>query len=99
MFRKAAAALAGLGLIGGAGSVAYNQHGDAIVKIKGKDGHVQTVSIKASGGATFSCPSGTRDRLAPLDIKAGRIKLTLQQVRRQENQLERRYPTHEAPHA
>jgi hypothetical protein len=96
MIRKAAAALTGLGLIGGAGSVVYNQHGDAIVTIKDKAGRTQTVSI-ASGGARFSCPGGTHDKVAAHDLRAGRIKLTLQQVRRTELRLERLYPDHNAP--
>ena len=81
----------GLGLVGGAGSVVYNKHGDAIVTIKDKAGHTQTVSI-GSGGAKFSCPSGTHDKLTPHDLRAGRIKLTLLQVRRTEVAMEHRYP-------
>jgi hypothetical protein len=96
MIRKAAAMVTGLGLVGGAGSVVYNQHGDAIVTIKDKAGHTQTVSI-ASGGARFSCPSGTHDKVAPHDLRAGRIKLTLQQVRRTELRIERQYPGGNAP--
>ena len=99
MIRKAVGALAGLGLIGGAGSVAYDQHGDATVKIKDTAGHVHTVQIAAASGKAFSCPAGTRDKLEPYDLRAGRIKLTLLQVRRTEAAIERRYPTHTAPNA
>ena len=100
MLRKAAAAgLAGLGLIGGAGTVVYHDNGDATVKIKDqRTGKVQSVTIHG-GGATFSCPGGTRDRLEPYDIKLGRIKLTLQHVRRAERAIELQYPTHTAPSA
>jgi hypothetical protein len=88
--------LAGLGLIGGAGSVVYNQHGDAIVKIKDKSGHVRTVRI-ASGGKRFSCPPGTHDKVAAMDIKLGRIELTLQQVRRAEDKIQHTYMPRTAP--
>jgi len=96
MIRKAAAMVTGLGLVGGAGSVVYNQHGDAIVTIKDRAGHTQTVSI-ATSGAKFSCPNGTHDKLAAHDVRAGRIKLTLLQVRRTEDEIERLYPGGNAP--
>jgi hypothetical protein len=92
MLRKAAAGLAGLGLIGGAGSVVYNHNGDATVKITDAAGHVQTVQLGSGNGRAFSCPDGTSDKLKATDITAGRIKLTLQKVRREEAALERRYP-------
>ena len=93
------AALTGLGLIGGAGSVVYNHNGDATVKIKDGSGHVRTVQITSAGGKTFSCPSGTHDKTAPIDLEAGRIKLTLQTVRSAERKIELRYPSHTAPAA
>jgi hypothetical protein len=97
MLRKAAAGLAGLGLIGGAGSVVYGHNGDATVRIKdSKTGQVQTVHI-AGSGKSYSCPSGTHDKLEPHDLRAGRIKLTLHRVRTQEHALERRYPGGRAP--
>jgi hypothetical protein len=97
MLAKAAAGLAGLGLIGGAGTVVYNNSGDATVKIKDdKTGIVQTVRL-GEGGRSFSCPLGTNGKLEPYDIRAGRIKLTLKRVRRQEHAIERRYPSNEAP--
>lgn len=95
--RKAVTALAGLGLIGGAGSVVYNQHGDATVKIKDSSGKVHAVVIK-SNGKSFSCPVGTHDKVKQYDINAGRIELTLQAVRRSERAIERRYPKNVAPH-
>jgi hypothetical protein len=84
-------------LIGGAGSVAYNHHGVATVKIKDPSGHVQTVSLGAGDGRTFSCPSGTHDKVAPLDIRLARITLTQRAVRRSERAIERRYPTTSKP--
>lgn len=100
MLRQAAASLAGLGLIGGAGTVIYNNSGDATVKITDdKTGKVQTVQIRAAGGKSFSCPVGTNDKLEPYDIKLGRVKLTLQQVRRAERKIDQRYPSHRAPGA
>ena len=99
MVRKAAGVLASLGLIGGAGSVAYNQHGDATVKITDQNGQVHSVQISSANGTSFSCPSGTDAKLEPIDIRAGRIKLTLQALRRSERQVMTKYPTHTAPHA
>jgi hypothetical protein len=97
MLGKVAAGLAGLGLIGGVGTVVYNNHGDATVQIKNnKTGRVQRVRIE-SGGQEFSCPLGIDDQLKPHDIAAGRIKLTLLQVRRQERAIMRRYPSGVAP--
>ena len=97
MVRKAVAALTGLGLIGGAGSVVYNQHGDATVKIKDAGGQVHSVVI-GSDGKQFSCPPGTHEQLQGYDLRAGRIKLTLQAVRRTEHAIEARYPGSVAPH-
>jgi hypothetical protein len=100
MVRKGiAAGLAGLGLIGGAGSVVYNNNGDATVKVKNdRTGKVESVQLHA-GGRSFSCPAGTRDKVEPHDLELGRIQLTLRQVRGQERKLERQYPNHRAPDA
>jgi hypothetical protein len=96
--KAAAAGLAGLGLIGGAGTVIYHNNGDATVKIKNdKTGQVQSVLIRGAGGKSYSCPSGTREKLNPYVIAGGRIKLTLRQVRRQESAIMKRYPNHRAP--
>jgi hypothetical protein len=92
MLGKLVAGLAGLGLIGGAGTVVYNNHGDATVKIKNeKTGRVQSVRIEA-GGKEYLCPMGINEKLKPYDLAAGRIKLTLRQVRRVEHALLRQYP-------
>jgi hypothetical protein len=95
--RKAVSGLTALGLIGGAGSVVYNSHGDATVKIKDASGHVQTVQISANHAKAFSCPTGTHDKVAPLDIKLGRIKLTQQSVKRSELAIEHKYPVNSTP--
>ena len=99
VIRKTVATLSGLGLIGGAATVAYNKHGDATVKITDAAGHVHSVVIKSAGGKQFSCPDGTSARLKPYDIRAGRIALTLQVVRRSERAIEHRYPSGGAPSA
>ncbi len=100
MLRKAVAGLAGLGLIGGAGSVIYKDNGDAVVQIRDKNtGKVQSVQIGGAHGRWFSCPAGTRDKVEPFDITLGRIKLTLRQLRRKEHGVEQRYPSHYAPSA
>jgi hypothetical protein len=96
--KAVAAGLAGLGLIGGAGTVIYNNSGDATVKIKDDAGRVQTVRLTGSNGRSFSCPLGTDDKLKPHDVMLGRIKLTLQPIRREEHAIERRYPSHRGPH-
>jgi hypothetical protein len=94
VIKQAAAGLVGLGLIGGAGTVYYNNHGDATVKIENKKtGQVQTVRIVGGDGRSFSCPSGENEQLDPHVIRLGRIKITLRQVRRVERRLEREYPT------
>jgi hypothetical protein len=97
--KKAVSALVGLGLIGGAGKVAYNHNGDATVKITGKNGRVQTVQIQSDHGTSYSCPAGTHDQVEPLDVELGRIELTLRSVRRSEKAIDRRYPGRVAPHA
>jgi len=84
-------------LIGGAGTVVYNTHGDATVKIMNeKTGRVQSVRIEA-GGKSFLCPLGMDDKLKPYDLAAGRIKLTLGQVRGEEHAILRQYPSHRGP--
>jgi hypothetical protein len=99
MVRKLAAGLAGLGLIGGTGAVAYNHNGSTTVRIKdAKTGKVESVNI-AGVGKPFTCPAGTRNKLEPYDLTAGRIKLTLRGVRRIERRIELRYPSHHAPDA
>jgi hypothetical protein len=79
--RTVGAGLAGLGLIGGAGAVAYNEDGSATVTVKDKAGVAQTVRLE-SGGKTFSCPDGTEEKVSPHDIRLGRIDLTIRRVRR-----------------
>ena len=97
MIRRLAAGLAGLGLIGGAGTVIYNHNGSTTVRIKDpQTGKVQSISIGGTGHA-FACPAGTHKKLEPYDLAAGRIKLTLLRVRSTEHALERRYPAHDAP--
>jgi hypothetical protein len=83
----------------GAGSVAYNSHGDATVKIKDANGQVHSVVIKSDNGKSYSCPSETHDKVKQYDINAGRIELTLQAVRQSERAIERRYPKKVAPHS
>lgn len=100
MLKQAAAGLAGLGLIGGAGSVVYDGSGDATVKITNPEsGVVQTVQLTGESGVTFSCPEGTGEKLERHDIELGRIQLTLRKVRRELRTIERRYPENVAPDA
>ena len=71
MLRAAATGLAGLGLVGGVGSVVYDDDGGAQVTIKDKQGGTESVKIGGGGGKEFSCPSSTSDQLEPIDIRAG----------------------------
>ena len=85
--------LVGLGLVGGAGSVVYDDDGSATVKIKD-----QRVRLGGgAGGKMYSCPPGTKGKLSPHDIRAGRITLPLRQVRRQERKIDKQYPGTTAP--
>ena len=97
MVRRVVAGLAGLGLVGGVGAVAYNDDGTATVTITDKQGRTQTVKIGTAEGPSFVCPDGTEAKLEPIDLRAGRIKITLRQVRKRETAIEKRYPDHEAP--
>ena len=99
MVRRVVAGLAGLGLVGGVGAVTYSDDGTATVKITDKQGKVHTVTIEGDGGKTFSCPDGTTAKFEPIDIRAGRVKITLQQVHKKMHVLEKRYPKHHAPAA
>jgi hypothetical protein len=89
--RRIIAGIAGLGLVAGAGSVAYNHHG-ATVRIRGSNGQVQNVHINFSG-RKMSCPSGEHNKLNPLVIQIGRIKLTLKGVEAKLRGIVAKYPT------
>ncbi len=97
MVKQVAASVVGLGLIGGVGAVAYDKDGTAKVTVTDKAGHKETVTI-SGGGKSFSCPDGTDAKLEPIDIEAGRAKITLRHVRESMSAIEKRYPDHRAPH-
>jgi hypothetical protein len=98
MVKKAAGILARLGHIGGAGSVAYDHHGNATVRIKDKNsGIVHTVHLGGRNGRMYSCPAGEHDKLSRYDLALGRIKLTQQPISRTLRTLDREYPGHTAP--
>lgn len=92
-----AAGLAGLGLVGGAAAVSYKDDGTAEVTVTNKQGQVESVTIAGGNGKTYSCPAGTDSKLEPVDVRAGRIKITMRQLRRQIKALDARYPDHRAP--
>jgi hypothetical protein len=95
--RQVAAGLAGLGLVGGVGAVTYNDDGTAKVTISDKQGRTEPVKIEGDRGQNFSCPDGTEAKLEPIDIQAGRIKITLRRVHKSISAIEKRYPGREAP--
>jgi hypothetical protein len=97
VIRTVAAGIVGLGLVGGAASVVYD-NGDATVTITNpKTGQTQSVTITGDDGRTFSCPSGTREKVEPMIVTMARIDLTLQKVRSQIRRIENEYPGHVAP--
>jgi hypothetical protein len=99
MVKRIAAGLVGVGLIGGVGSVAYNPDGSATVTI---DDHGKKTKVDLpieAGGKAYSCPADVDDKLAPYDVRAGRITLTLRQVRKQEKAIEKAHPGRTAPKA
>ena len=58
----------------------------------------QTIRLSGSSrGKTYSCPLGTEGKLSPHDSKAGRIKLTLRQVRQHERTIVMECPDGTAP--
>ncbi len=92
MVKRIAAGLVGVGLIGGVGSVAYNPDGSATVTID-DHGKKTTVNLPMEvGGKSYDCPDGIDDKLSPYDVRAGRITLTLRQVRKQEKAIEKAHP-------
>ena len=95
--RKAVGALVTLGLVGGAGAVAYDSDGTATVTVTDEQGREESVQIKGDGGQSFSCPEGIEARVEPIDIEAGRVKVTLRRVRKQLKAIDRRYPGKAAP--
>jgi hypothetical protein len=75
MVGKIAAGVAALGLVGGAGSVAWHD-GTATVKVKDANGVTHSTDLEM-GGQQYRCPSGEPDKLASIVEEAGRIKITI----------------------
>ena len=94
--RVIATGAVGLGLVGGVGSVVHNDDGSSTVTVDDR-GRKSTVTIAADGGQRYSCPKGVEAQLDPVTVRMGRIKLTLDRVRRQEKAIERAYPNSTAP--
>jgi hypothetical protein len=80
MLRWIATGAAALGLIGGAGAVAYHDDGSATVKIKNdKTGQTQSVDLKGDeSGPSYMCDSDPTEHLKQYDVELGRIKITMQ---------------------
>ena len=97
MVGKVAGGLAALGLIGGAGAVAYDDDGTTTVTVTDKQGRTESVEIAGDNGRRFLCPDGTEAKLEPIDIRAGRVKITLRRVNKRISAIEKRYPDREAP--
>ena len=98
MLREAVGAgLVGLGLIGGAAAVTYDDSGSATVEIE-KGGVTRTTELGGQkGGPTYSCPADIDETLAPFDERSGRIKLTEEDVAAQLDQLDAQYPQQTVP--
>jgi hypothetical protein len=90
--------LAGLGLVGGAAAIHYSDNGSATVKVK-DHGVTRTVKLGGGGGQSYSCPASAIDKMRPIDIQSGRIKLTIQDVEGEMKQIEAQYPGGTAPGA
>jgi hypothetical protein len=98
MLREIAGGLVGLGLIGGVGAVTYDGDGTANVTITDpKTGKTESVTIAGDGSRSFSCPDGTDAKLEPIDIRAGRIKITLRRVEKRLDGIDRKHPGGQAP--
>ena len=102
--KQAVAGLIGLGIVGGAGAVTYGDDGTAEVTITDAQGHEETVEIAGDNGKVFMCPDGTDALLEPIDIEAGRIKITMRRVGKRMDandknidSIDKRYPGREAP--
>jgi hypothetical protein len=92
MVKRIVAGLVGVGLIGGVGSVAYNPDGSATVTID-DHGKKTTVNLPMEAdGKSYTCPDDIDAKLSPYDVRAGRITLTLRQVRKQEKAIEKAHP-------
>ena len=88
----------GLALVGGAAAIHYGTNGSATVKVN-DHGVVRTVKLGGSGGQTYSCPASASDKMKPIDITSGRIKLTIQDVEGELRQIHAKYPGRFAPPA
>lgn len=91
--RRVAAGLAALGLIGGVGAVTYDDKGTATVTISAH-GKKRTVTLPMdTSGKKYKCPDDIMKKVSPYVILGGRIELTLQDVRKEERSIARRYRT------
>jgi hypothetical protein len=88
----------GLALVGGAAAIHYGHNGSATVKVN-DHGVVRTVKLGGSGGQAYSCPTSAIDKMKPIDITSGRIKLTIQDVEGEARQIHAHYPGRFAPPA
>jgi hypothetical protein len=77
-----------------------NDNGDSTVTFKNEQtGKTQSVTLPAAAGGRVRCSLDTLEELKAYDIALGRMKLMLDQVRRQERSIELKYPSHTAPDA
>jgi hypothetical protein len=88
--------LASLGLVGGAAAIHYNDSGGATVKVK-DHGVTRTVKLGGPGGQTYSCPNSAFEKMKPIDIQSGRIKLTVQDVEGEMKQIQAQNPGNVVP--
>jgi hypothetical protein len=102
VIRGIAATVVGLGLIGGVGAVTYADDGTATVTIdehntpKNKKDDAR-VTLKSDGGESSSCPPDISEKLEAGDIESGRVKLTLDRVRKRIVAIEKANPGNTLP--
>jgi hypothetical protein len=80
-------------------SVSYDDEGGTTVAIDDQGAERKVTLPVEVGGKTYECPVGTSEKRAIYDGLAGRIEAALQDVRRDADRIEARYPDGVAPHS
>lgn len=78
-------------------SVTYDDSGGATVAVDDQGAAREVALPVVVGGVTYDCPIDTNEKRAPYDRLAGRMKVALEDVRRDADRIEARYPDGVAP--